>query len=300
MQARRAGKPVLGRLSNQPGCFKHARRPTRLPSLPSSPYLPACSHTAAAMERQPRRMQRMQAAAAAAAGRPSCGTPSWARTPLFAPTSYQTRTGNERRSSCGRSSRWGVVREGGLHGSQPAGIRATPASQLAAVPRGWAVRGNKCICGRQRCPVPSCRTLQTCAFRSAPPPPHANTCLSPVSPPQAEYALRTAAIKAEPLEIVYSYYNGTGHRRVVTVGSAAGMRPAARSLLFPWPAYPDDCAVPGGWVAHWPCADLPRPARPPLGPGPSSVPPAAGAQGRHHRPIPQGGGGAADAAVSGD
>lgn len=34
---------------------------------------------------------------------------------------------------------------------------------------------------------------------------------------KAEYALRTAAIKAEPLEIVYSYYNGTGHRRVVTV-----------------------------------------------------------------------------------
>ena len=32
-----------------------------------------------------------------------------------------------------------------------------------------------------------------------------------------EYALRQAAIKAEPLEITYSYYNGTGHRRTVTV-----------------------------------------------------------------------------------
>lgn len=35
--------------------------------------------------------------------------------------------------------------------------------------------------------------------------------------PQAEYALRTEALKAEPLEIIYSYYNGTGHRRAVTV-----------------------------------------------------------------------------------
>ena len=34
---------------------------------------------------------------------------------------------------------------------------------------------------------------------------------------QAEFALRQAAIKAEPLEIIYSYYNGTGHRRAVTV-----------------------------------------------------------------------------------
>ncbi|EFN54296.1 hypothetical protein CHLNCDRAFT_58339 [Chlorella variabilis] len=34
---------------------------------------------------------------------------------------------------------------------------------------------------------------------------------------KAEYALRQAAIKAEPLEIIYSYYNGTGHRRAVTV-----------------------------------------------------------------------------------
>ena len=32
-----------------------------------------------------------------------------------------------------------------------------------------------------------------------------------------EYALRTAAVKAEPLDITYSYYNGTGHRRTVTV-----------------------------------------------------------------------------------
>eukprot|EP00887_Chlorella_sp_A99_P001552 scaffold8.g1552.t1 len=32
-----------------------------------------------------------------------------------------------------------------------------------------------------------------------------------------EYTLRQAAIKAEPLEITYSYYNGTGHRRTVTV-----------------------------------------------------------------------------------
>ncbi|PRW18417.1 XAP5 CIRCADIAN TIMEKEEPER [Chlorella sorokiniana] len=32
-----------------------------------------------------------------------------------------------------------------------------------------------------------------------------------------EYALRQAAIKAEPLEIIYSYYNGTGHRRAITV-----------------------------------------------------------------------------------
>ncbi|KAL4852670.1 Protein XAP5 CIRCADIAN TIMEKEEPER [Chlorella vulgaris] len=34
---------------------------------------------------------------------------------------------------------------------------------------------------------------------------------------KAEYGLRQAAIKAEPLEIIYSYYNGTGHRRAVTV-----------------------------------------------------------------------------------
>jgi hypothetical protein len=34
---------------------------------------------------------------------------------------------------------------------------------------------------------------------------------------QEEYALRQAAIRAEPLEIIYSYYNGTGHRRAVTV-----------------------------------------------------------------------------------
>ncbi|PSC73288.1 XAP5 CIRCADIAN TIMEKEEPER [Micractinium conductrix] len=34
---------------------------------------------------------------------------------------------------------------------------------------------------------------------------------------KAEYALRQAAIRAEPLEIIYSYYNGTGHRRVISV-----------------------------------------------------------------------------------
>ena len=34
---------------------------------------------------------------------------------------------------------------------------------------------------------------------------------------QSEYALRQAAIRAEPLEITYSYYNGTGHRRSVVV-----------------------------------------------------------------------------------
>lgn len=34
---------------------------------------------------------------------------------------------------------------------------------------------------------------------------------------KAEYGLRQAALKAEPLEIIYSYYNGTGHRRAVTV-----------------------------------------------------------------------------------
>lgn len=38
-----------------------------------------------------------------------------------------------------------------------------------------------------------------------------------ISDKQAEYGLRQAAIKAEPLEIIYSYYNGTGHRRAVTV-----------------------------------------------------------------------------------
>jgi hypothetical protein len=36
-------------------------------------------------------------------------------------------------------------------------------------------------------------------------------------PSQAEYALRQAALKAEPLEVIYSYYNGTGHRRAVMV-----------------------------------------------------------------------------------
>lgn len=41
--------------------------------------------------------------------------------------------------------------------------------------------------------------------------------LTPAPAPQSEYALRTAAVKAEPLEIIYSYYNGTGHRRAVTV-----------------------------------------------------------------------------------
>lgn len=38
-------------------------------------------------------------------------------------------------------------------------------------------------------------------------------------PTQEEYALRQAAIKAEPLEIIYSYYNGTGHRRAITVSA---------------------------------------------------------------------------------
>lgn len=46
---------------------------------------------------------------------------------------------------------------------------------------------------------------------------------------QEEYALRQAAIKAEPLEIIYSYYNGTGHRRAITV-SVAGTR-VGRSAL---------------------------------------------------------------------
>lgn len=41
-------------------------------------------------------------------------------------------------------------------------------------------------------------------------------------PVQEEYALRQAAIKAEPLEIIYSYYNGTGHRRAITVSVAGG------------------------------------------------------------------------------
>jgi protein FAM50 len=34
---------------------------------------------------------------------------------------------------------------------------------------------------------------------------------------KAEWALQQAAIKAEPLEITYSYWNGSGHRRVLTV-----------------------------------------------------------------------------------
>lgn len=66
----------------------------------------------------------------------------------------------------------------------------------------------------------SCRSL---LLQPGAVPPQAPTC-APPPPPQAEYALRTAAIKAEPLEIVYSYYNGTGHRRVVTVGGTAPRR----------------------------------------------------------------------------
>lgn len=34
---------------------------------------------------------------------------------------------------------------------------------------------------------------------------------------KSEWLAQQAAIKAEPLEITYSYYNGTGHRRSVTV-----------------------------------------------------------------------------------
>jgi hypothetical protein len=43
-----------------------------------------------------------------------------------------------------------------------------------------------------------------------PPPPHTHTRAPTASPLQA-------ALKAEPLEITYSYYNGAGHRRQITV-----------------------------------------------------------------------------------
>ena len=38
---------------------------------------------------------------------------------------------------------------------------------------------------------------------------------------KSEWLAQQAAIKAEPLEITYSYYNGTGHRRSVTVTKGA-------------------------------------------------------------------------------
>ncbi len=57
--------------------------------------------------------------------------------------------------------------------------------------------------------------LLTSLLRAAPP--------TPI--PQEEYALRQAAIKAEPLEIIYSYYNGTGHRRAITVSAGGGGLP---------------------------------------------------------------------------
>lgn len=48
---------------------------------------------------------------------------------------------------------------------------------------------------------------------------------------KAEWGLRTAAIKAEPLEITYSYWNGTGHRRTVTVRKGDTVAQFLRAVL---------------------------------------------------------------------
>lgn len=91
-------------------------------------------------------------------------------------------------------------------GSGPAGTGGVLPGGKAG---GWA--------GMWPPPPPMCRSRRPHQSPHPTPP----TLLAPPHPPpwQAEYALRTAAIKAEPLEIVYSYYNGTGHRRVVTVSA---------------------------------------------------------------------------------
>lgn len=82
-----------------------------------------------------------------------------------------------------------------------------------------------------------------------------------------EYALRQAAIKAEPLEITYSYYNGTGHRR--TVGSGAVAATAAPACCTGGAHEPrraaaqSQQAAAGGATTVWPTPRLPATPLPP-------------------------------------
>jgi hypothetical protein len=102
---------------------------------------------------------------------------------------------------------------------------------------------------------------------------------------QEEYALRQAAIRAEPLEIIYSYYNGTGHRRAVTVRKGDNIGQFLKAVVDQLtPQFREiRWAAGAGWLRHptheWPCcgawprlAAVHQPKSPPQLPPPPPAP----------------------------